>query len=177
MCEEQDAEERAALSEDTIGPQNIIAAYDSEGQEMQTNYWIMKKNLDKEDLEQYMAKIQEFAQDFFKHVHADKSDKDQSQKNTSTETKKRRHSTDRDDDDELGTKPARERVVKHRVTMEHVNPDNLAEFHEEFQQVYLDRDMSETEAEEELKIAKASFRLHAKVRMFTRTSTSVRLIP
>ena len=41
-------EERAALSEDTIGPQKIIAAYDSEGQEMQTNYWIMKKNLDKE---------------------------------------------------------------------------------------------------------------------------------
>ena len=73
-------EERAALSEDTIGPQNIIAVYDSEGQEMQTNFWIMKKNLDKEDMEQYVTKIQEFAQDFFKHVSANKSNKDQSQK-------------------------------------------------------------------------------------------------
>ena len=45
---------------------------------MQTNFWIMKKNLDKEDLEQYVTNIQEFAQDF----HANKSDKDQSQKNT-----------------------------------------------------------------------------------------------
>ena len=79
----------------------------------------MKKNLDKEDLEQYMTKIQEFAQDFFKHVNANKSDKDQSQKNTSTETKKRRHSTDRNDDDELRTEPARERVVKHKVMMEY----------------------------------------------------------
>ena len=49
---------------------------------MQTNYCIMKKNLDKEDLEQYVSKIQEFAQDFFNHVNANKSDKDPSQKNT-----------------------------------------------------------------------------------------------
>ena len=125
---------------------------------MQTNYWIMKKNLDKEDLEQYVTKIQEFAQDFFRHVNASKSDKDQSQKNASTETKKRRHSTDRNDDDELRMEPARERVVKHRVTMEHLNPDKLAEFNEEFQQVHLNRDMSKTEAGEELKITKTSFK-------------------
>ena len=42
--------------------------------------------------------------------------------------------------------------------MENLNPDNLAEFNEQFQQVYLDRDMSKTEAEEELKITKASFK-------------------
>ena len=60
----------------------------------------------------------------------------------------------------MRTEPAKERVVKHRVTMEmeYLNPDNLAEFNEEFQQVYLDRDTSKTEAEEELKITKASFK-------------------
>ena len=115
----------------------------------------MKKTLNKEDLEQYVTKIQEFAQDFFAHVNANKSDKDQSQKNTSTETKKRRHSTDKDDD-ESRMEPAREGTVRHRVTMEYINPDN-AEFNEEFQQVYLDRD-SKTEVEEELKTAKGSFK-------------------
>ena len=60
----------------------------------------MKKNLDKEDLEQYVTKIHEFTQDFFKRVNANKSGKDQTQKNASTETKKRWHSTSRDDDDE-----------------------------------------------------------------------------
>ena len=46
--------------------------------------------------------------------------------------------------------------------MEYLNLDNLAEFKEEFQQVHLDRDMSKTEAEEELKISKI-LGLHAKV--------------
>ena len=114
-----------------------------------------------------MTKIREFAQDFFKHVNANKSDKDQSQKNTSTETKKRRHSTDRDSDDELRMEPARERVVKRRFTMERLFPNNLAEFNEEFQQVYLDRDMSKTEAEEGLNDSTSPRRklqgLHAKV--------------
>ena len=109
-------EERTALSEHTNGRQNIIAAYDSEGQEMQTTYWIMKKSLDKEVVEQYVSKIQEFAHDFFTHVNASKSDKDQSQMNTSTDTKKRRRSTDKDEDDEQRMEPARERTVKHRVT-------------------------------------------------------------
>ena len=82
-----------------------------------------------------------------KGVANEVADKDQSQKNTSTETKKRRRSTDRDDDDEPGMEPARERVVKHRVTMEKLN-----------QQVYLNREMSKPEAEEKLKIIKESFR-------------------
>ena len=55
---------------------------------MQTNFWIMKNNLDTEDLEQYVTKIHEFAQDFFNHVNANKSDKDQSQKNASTRPRK-----------------------------------------------------------------------------------------
>ena len=42
--------------------------------------------------------------------------------------------------------------------MENLNLDNLADVNEELQQVYLDRDMVKTEAEEELKITKASFK-------------------
>ena len=115
-------EERAALSEGTIGPQNILAACDSERQETQTNF-------------------QEFVQDFFNHVNANKSDKDQSHKNTSTKTKIH----DRDDDDEPGMEPGRERGVKRRAMMENLNPDNLTKFN------------AGPEAEE-LKIAKESFK-------------------
>ena len=42
--------------------------------------------------------------------------------------------------------------------MENLNPDNLTKFNEEFQQVYPDREMSTTEAEEELWITKESFK-------------------
>ena len=45
-------EERAALSENTIDPCSIVAAFDTDGQRLLSSYWIMKKNLDKDDREQ-----------------------------------------------------------------------------------------------------------------------------
>ena len=61
-------EERIALSEYTIDPCSIIAAFDTDGQPLMHSHWIMKKNLDHDDREQCEPKIQEFAEHFFKHI-------------------------------------------------------------------------------------------------------------
>ena len=61
-------EERTALSEHTIDPCSIIAAFVTDGQPLQSSHWIMKKNLDQDDREQCESKIQEFAEHFFKHI-------------------------------------------------------------------------------------------------------------
>ena len=100
------SEERTALTEQTIEAKNIVAAFDSDGNIIMSNNWIMKKNLGREDVEMYTSKIQEFADVFFKYVNTDQQNNEKSEKDTSTETKKRRHSTDQDENDEENMEPS-----------------------------------------------------------------------
>ena len=81
-CRVKMSGERILLTEKTILQQNIIAAYNADGNLIQNNMRFMKKRLNPEDVKQCES-IKEFAQ----------SEK-------STATKKRRRSTDQDDDDQ-----------------------------------------------------------------------------
>ena len=141
------SEERTALTDQTTEARNIVTAFDSEGTIIMSNSWIMKKNLGREDIEMYNSKIQEFADAFFKHVKNDHQNKERSEKDTSTETKKRRHSTDQDEVEEENMELCKERSVKPKVTMEYPNPENLDEFIQELQEIYLKIEMSKKEEE------------------------------
>ena len=112
----------------------------------------MKKHLDKEDLEQRSKNSHRISSLMSMLANPTRTNLNR------THPPRPRNDVPltRMDDDEPRVELARERIVKRRVTMEHINPDNLAEFNEEFQKVYLDRDMSKTEAEEELKTTKES---------------------
>ena len=144
-------EERTALSEHTIDPCSTIAAFDTDGQPLLSSYWINEKNLDQDDREQCESKIQEFAEHFFKHIDKgishDKHNKYQPEQEQSSETKKRRHSTDQDEE---SIKAERSVKVKVKVIVEPPNPASLTEFNHEFQEIYLDRDMSKADAAKEL---------------------------
>ena len=150
------SEERTALTEQTIEARNIVSAFDPEGNIIMSNSWIMKQNLGREDIEMYTSKIQEFSDAFFKHVNNDHQNKEKSEKDTSTETKKRRRSTDQDEVEE-NMEPSGERSVKPKVTMEYHNPENLDEFIQELNQIYLKIEMSKKDAEEELVETKIRF--------------------
>ena len=140
-------EERTALSEYTIDLCSIIAAFDTDGQPLTHSHWIMKKNLDHDDREQCESKIQEFAEHFFKHIDKgishDKRNKYQPEQEQSSETKKRRHSTDHDGES-MSTREDRSVKVKVKVIVE-PNQANVAEFNQEFQDIYLDREMSKAD--------------------------------
>ena len=147
------SEERTVLTEHTINTSNIIAAFDAEGQILQFNYRILRKNFGKEDKEMHETKITEFADHFFAHVNAHKTTKNQSEKESSieTETRKRRRSTDQDEEAEEKTQPTEERTVKQKLILELHNPDNLSRFIQKFAEVTLDQDMNKIDAAEELK--------------------------
>ena len=139
-------EERTALSEHTIDPCSIIAAFDTDGQPLLSSYWIMNKNLDHDDREQCESKIQEFAEHFFKHIDKgishhkhNKYQPEQEQSSETSETKKRRHSIDHDEES-MSTKADRSVKVKVKVIVEPPNPANLT-FNREFQEICLDRAM------------------------------------
>ena len=154
-------EERTALSEYTIDPCSIIAAFDTDGQPlMHSHCRIMKKNLDHDDREQCESKIQEFAEHFFKHIDKgvshDKHNKYQPEQEQSSETKKRRHSIDHDEES-MSTREDRSVKVKVKVIVEPPNQANVAEFNQEFQDIYLDREMSKTDAAQELDDIKQAF--------------------
>ena len=109
----------------------------------------MKKNRDQDDREMCESMITGFAEHFFlcveAHKESNKASMDQSEQEQSSETKKRRHSTDQDEEN---MKTTDDRSVKSKVTVELLNPDNLAEFNQDFKNVNLDRDMSKPEAAE-----------------------------
>ena len=107
----------------------------------------------------YETKIVEFADHFFAHINANKTNKNQSEKESSTEARKRRHSTDQDEEEEEEKMESKEgRTVKQKVILELHNPDNLSQFIQEFAQVTLDRDTNKTDAAEELKTIQENFR-------------------
>ena len=153
-------EERTALSEYTIDPRSIIAAVDTHGQPLMHSHWIMKNNPDHDDREQCESKIQEFAEHFCKYIDKgishDKDNKYQPEQEQSSETKKRRHSTDHDEES-MNTREDRSVKVKVKVTVEPPNPANVAEFNQEFQDIYLDREMSKADAAKELAEIQQSF--------------------
>ena len=78
------SEERTALAEQTVEAKNIVAAFDTDGNIIMSNSWIMKKNLGREDVEMYTSKIQKFADAFFNYVNTDQQNKEKSEKDTST---------------------------------------------------------------------------------------------
>ena len=77
------SEERTVLTEHTINTSDIIAAFDAEGQILQFNYRILRKNFSKGDKEMYETKVTEFADHFFTHVNANKTNKNLSEKESS----------------------------------------------------------------------------------------------
>ena len=149
-------EERTALSEHTIDPCSIVAA---DGQPLLNSHWIMK-NLDHDDREQCESETQAFAEHFFKHIDKgishDKRNKCQPEQEQSSETKKRRRSTDHDEES-MSAREDRSVKVKVKVIVEPPNPANVAEFNQEFQDIYLGREMSKTDAAKELDEIKQAF--------------------
>ena len=137
------SEERTVLTEHAIDMTDIIAAFDAEGQLLQFNYRILKRNFSKEDKEMCETKIMDA------YVNANKTNKNQPEKESSTETRKRWHSTDQDEEE--AKMESQQKTVKQKVILELHNPDNLSEFIQEFAEVTLDRDMNKTDAAEELK--------------------------
>ena len=120
----------------------------------------MKKNLDHDDREQCESKIQEFAEHFFKHmdkgISHDKRNKNQPEQEQSSKTKKRRRSTDHDEES-MSTREDRSVKVKAKVIVEPPNQANVAEVNQEFQDIYLDREMSKADAAKELDDIKQAF--------------------
>ena len=84
------SEERTVLTEHTTNTSDIIAAFDAEGQILQFNYRILKKNFSKEDKEMHETKVTEFADHFSLHT---------SMPTTQTRTNQRRSHPSRPESD------------------------------------------------------------------------------
>ena len=149
------SEERTVLTEHTINNANIVAAYDSKGASIYKNSWLMKKHLSREDHEACETVIQEFADNFYKHVASSSTTKDRSEKEQSFETKKRRHSTDPEEEEQQ--EPQGDRSVKPKVKIYPPLTENVIAFNEDFAQVYLDRDTTKAGAAEEFQEHKEKF--------------------
>ena len=141
---------RTGLTEDTIPPANIIASYDSSGDNIQQNHWMMKKNLDVNDCERYEKRIAEFADAFFQKMNPEETPRsEESSERNEGENKRRRHEEEQSkEDDQMEDDLKKKYDTKVEIIFQ--NEQNIKDFIEEFQKEYIDKIMSKEEAINEM---------------------------